>query len=98
MLWYARQWSAPELDGKASPATPLRLRPCSLELPEPTNADNTLAKKTEADIIAPAERPPVSIVRELGYCFDLCIVHDSKPGSRFFALAGARYNVVKVVI
>ena len=35
---------------------------------------------------------------KLGYVLALAFVPDSKPGSALFALAGARYNVLKVCL
>eukprot|EP00979_Chaetoceros_neogracilis_P000485 scaffold109_cov294-Chaetoceros_neogracile.AAC.8 len=35
---------------------------------------------------------------ELGYVFDLKVLPDAEPSSCLFAVAGARYNVVKIVI
>lgn len=38
------------------------------------------------------------VLKEPGYIFDACVLMDSKPGSSLFAIAGARYNVVKICL
>jgi len=40
----------------------------------------------------------VQTLRELGYVFALTILADEKQGSQVFALAGARYNTVKICL
>lgn len=37
-------------------------------------------------------------MKEPGYVFDLKVLPDSDPTSKVFAIAGARYNVIKIVI
>ena len=37
-------------------------------------------------------------LKEPGYVFDLKVLPDSEPGSSLYAIAAARYNVVKIVI
>jgi len=47
------------------------------------------------------EGPVLTDARKLeepGYVFDLKVLPDSEPGSKIYAVAGARYNVVKIVI
>ena len=60
-----------------------------------TNSNNEeMNNSTLPDIIL----EPTTILKEPGYCFDLQVLPDMKAGSSLFALAGARYNVVKVVL
>ena len=50
--------------------------------------------------------PPVKVVpadnsrvlQEPGYIFDACVLLDQKPGSNLYALASARYNIVKICL
>ena len=35
---------------------------------------------------------------DLGYVFDLKVLRDNEPGSNIYAIAGARYSVVDIVI
>lgn len=37
-------------------------------------------------------------MKEPGFVFDLLVLSDSDPTSNVFAVAGARYNVIKIVI
>ena len=37
-------------------------------------------------------------LKELGYVFALAVVRDTKPASQLFAVAGARYNSVKICV
>jgi WD40 repeat protein len=37
-------------------------------------------------------------MQEPGYVFDLQVLRDSDPTSKVFAIAGARYNTIKIVI
>ena len=41
---------------------------------------------------------PTQILGEMGYVFDLAVLPDRKPGSSLFALAGARYNRIQILI
>ena len=38
------------------------------------------------------------MLKEPGYVFDLKVLPDCEPGSQIYAVAGARYNIVKIVI
>lgn len=55
------------------------------------------ASSNEEDVPVPVLTEAKKL-KELGYVFDLKVLPDSEPDSNLFAIAGARYNTVKIVI
>lgn len=51
-----------------------------------------------ASTMLPLVLSEASKLKEPGYVFALAVLPDTKPGSRLFALAAARYNVVKICL
>jgi len=60
----------------------------------------SIAQRNESEIVF-TNIPVITegrILKEPGYVFDMKVLPDSDPGSNVFAIAVARYNVVKIVI
>jgi len=57
--------------------------------------DRVSSSVTHAPVLL--EKPSLRL-KELGYVFGLVVLHDTKPGSRLYAVAGAWYNRVKIVL
>jgi len=69
------------------------------------NADNDIATNEEEQIHQQEQQRPNELTAEssilfdkLGYVMGLVVISDSKPGSKLFALAAVRYNVVKLCV
>jgi hypothetical protein len=56
-------------------------------------ADTEAKGESEVAVLTEANK-----LKELGYVFDLKVLPDSEAGSNLYAIAGARYNVIKILI
>jgi WD40 repeat protein len=54
--------------------------------------------KENDGVVRVVHSKPAKMLEDVGYVFSLAVLPDQTPGSTYFAVAAARYNVVKIVL
>ena len=83
--------AAPEAAGSSAAAPAAAAAPLA-------ELDASSGPRAVAPALPLVEREASQTLREPGYVFDLAVLPDAQPGSELFALACARYNVVKICV